>query len=116
MDWQKHKKDLGDFYRNGFDDLKDNMSFGWPFFAALALIWLISGFLLWLSEKGEPCAKIKTFGDGLYCTWITMTTVGFGDFYPTSILGKIIVSIDAFFGLVLIGLLVWLITSSFSKH
>lgn len=109
----KNPSEFKEFYKIGWDDLKDNFKKGWPFFAGLVLIWAISGFALWCVEKGSACSRIKGIGDGFYCVWITMATVGYGDLYPVTTLGKIIVSIDAFFGLVLIGFIVWLITSSF---
>lgn len=46
------------------------------------------------------------FWNGLWCIIITMTTVGFGDFFPVSIIGRIIAIISCFWGTFLISLMV----------
>lgn len=48
----------------------------------------------------------KDIWNGFWCVIITMTTVGFGDFYAISILGRIISIIAAFWGTFLISLMV----------
>jgi hypothetical protein len=46
------------------------------------------------------------FWNGMWCMVITMATVGFGDYYPISILGRILVVICGFLGTFLVSLLV----------
>jgi hypothetical protein len=41
-----------------------------------------------------------------------MTTVGYGNLVPVTLLGQIIVSVDAIVGLLLVGMIVWLVTGS----
>ncbi|MCG8579185.1 MAG: ion channel [Bacteroidales bacterium] len=50
----------------------------------LCLIYLIS-----VLEKGDANANIKSLTDALWYTIVTLTTVGYGDFYPVTPLGKI---------------------------
>ena len=51
----------------------------------LALIYVIA-----LIEKTDPNANIKSLTDALWYSVVTLTTVGYGDFYPVTSLGKIL--------------------------
>lgn len=44
--------------------------------------------------------------DSLYYSFITATTVGYGDFYPKSVYGKIVAIVIALLGLLLTGIIV----------
>ncbi|BCW71018.1 potassium channel family protein [Arthrobacter sp. NicSoilB8] len=39
-------------------------------------------------EKGAPNANITTMGDSLWWAIVTITTIGYGDFYPVTIPGR----------------------------
>ena len=39
-------------------------------------------------EKGAPNANITTMGDSLWWAMVTITTIGYGDFYPVTVLGR----------------------------
>lgn len=63
-------------------------------------------------EKGDPDANIKTIYDVLWYTVVTLTTVGYGDFYPVTPVGKIL---GLFIILSSLGLLGYLIGSVTNK-
>ena len=44
----------------------------------------------------------KKFHDALYLTVVTMSTIGYGDFHPTTLFGKLVVMIGIFFTIVMI--------------
>jgi len=48
----------------------------------------------------------RYFWNGMWCIIITMSTVGFGDFYPISLLGRLIAIIACFWGAFLISMMV----------
>lgn len=50
-------------------------------------------------ERSAPGANITTFGDGLWWSLVTVTSVGYGDFYPVTLQGRIIAA-----GLMLCGI------------
>ncbi len=50
----------------------------------------LSLFLLYYFESHHPDSNIKDFSDALWYLVVTITTVGYGDFYPVTALGKII--------------------------
>lgn len=47
---------------------------------------------------------VDGFGSALYFSVVTITTLGFGDMYPVSQFGKIIVCLEALSGVVIVGL------------
>jgi voltage-gated potassium channel len=51
----------------------------------MLLIYCIS-----LFEKSHPEANIQSFGDALWYTVVTLTTVGYGDYFPISTEGKLL--------------------------
>jgi voltage-gated potassium channel len=73
------------------------------FFTFLYLILVIG---LVQVEKSDPNANIKSFADGLWYSVVTLTTVGYGDFYPVTVLGKIIGLVVIFSSLGVLGLLI----------
>ena len=56
-------------------------------------------------------SNLGNFLNDLWCVFITMTTVGYGDIYPKSLFGRIIIIISCMFGIFLIGLMVVSVTS-----
>lgn len=52
-----------------------------------------------LAERGEPGANITNFGDALWWAATTMTTVGYGDRFPTTAEGRGIAIVLMLFGI-----------------
>jgi hypothetical protein len=88
---------------------------------------LSSGFLLWAEENyinSLTCAKkamvstndsINGYWDSFYLTWISLTTIGFGDLTPKSPTGKILCIINSLIGILTLGgLIISIISTSIS--
>lgn len=83
----------------------------------LLLVLLLSGFLLWLFERhrnpemfgGGPT---KGIGSGFWWSTVTMTTVGYGDKYPTTFGGRLVAFLWMFVSIFIISSFVAAITSS----
>jgi ion channel len=71
------------------------------------IVIFVGGFGEYLAEYKQPGANITKFGDALWWSVITITTVGYGDYAPITPVGRIIGTIVMFAG---IGIAVTLVT------
>ena len=78
--------------------------------SALLLVWYISLVVLQF-ERHAPGANILTFGDAVWWAFCTITTVGYGDYAPVTVPGRIAAVVLMAGGVVLVGLIVATISS-----
>ncbi|MGX1703623.1 potassium channel family protein [Microbacterium sp. NPDC055357] len=79
--------------------------------SALLLVWYISLVVLQV-ERHAPGASITTFGDAVWWAFCTITTVGYGDYAPVTVPGRIAAVVLMGGGVVLVGLIVATISSA----
>jgi len=79
---------------------------------ALFLIFTISWIVL-RAEQNAPGANIKTYHEAVWWAFVTITTVGYGDYYPVTGVGQSMAIILMFFGLGIIGVLSSFLASTF---
>lgn len=79
--------------------------------SALLLIWYISLVVLQF-ERDAPGASITSFGDAVWWAFCTVTTVGYGDFVPVTVAGRVAAVVLMAGGVVLVGLIVATISSA----
>lgn len=57
------------------------------------------------AERSDPAAHIKNFGDAVWWSITTITTVGYGDFYPVTTQGRLVAVLLMIGGMSLIGMI-----------
>jgi len=81
---------------------------------AFLLIVLEGGGLLVLYfEAGAPGSNIETGGEALWWGVVTITTVGYGDYYPVTPGGQVVATIMIFSGVALVAIFTAWVASSF---
>lgn len=56
--------------------------------AATVLTIVIGGLAVYDAERGT--GSIETFGDAIWWSFVTITTVGYGDYFPVTLLGRLV--------------------------
>jgi voltage-gated potassium channel len=79
-------------------------------FLAMLVLIVASIFVLGF-EVGSPDANIKTGWDSFWYSVVTITTVGYGDYYPVTVLGRICGMFIMFAGVGIIGALASILAS-----
>lgn len=64
-------------------------------------------------EQHAPGANITEFGDALWWSVVTVTTVGYGDFYPVTLQGRLVAVALMIMGISLVGTLTAAVASAF---
>jgi len=84
--------------------------------ASIGIFYLIILKLLLIFEQKSSDSNINSIFDAFWYSLITLSTVGYGDFYPTTVIGKIIGLLFVFGSLGLIGYLIGLLTQKVQKY
>jgi len=102
----QHKREL-------IDDIVKNRG-QYALFISLLLVFIVltTGTVLVLQfESRSPDANIVTGGDALWWAFVTITTVGYGDYYPVTTLGRLTGVSVMFAGVGIIGALASILAS-----
>ena len=70
--------------------------------AALTLIW-VAALTVLEAERDAPNANITSFGDALWWAFVTITTVGYGDYTPVTAWGRVIAVLLMTGGIAVVG-------------
>ena len=108
------RKLMGGQKRNALvKDVLDNRGQYATFITILAagMVLCVASIMVLQFESRSPDANIKTGGDALWWAVVTITTVGYGDFYPVTTLGRLTGVSVMFAGVGIIGALASILAS-----
>ena len=60
--------------------------------------------------------SFETFFDAIYWATVSLTTVGYGDIYPVTSIGRIITMVSSIFGIAVVALPAGIITAGYMKE
>lgn len=83
------------------------------FLLAAAVFVLDGAIIVYLFERHAPGSNIHTLGDAVWWAFVTVTTVGYGDFYPVTTWGRITACFIMGTGLLTLAVVTAQVASSF---
>jgi voltage-gated potassium channel len=84
-------------------------------FLASILLAYIGAVQITITERGVEGSNIKNFGDGLWWAVTTVTTVGYGDRFPTTSMGRVLAVCLMLVGISLMGVITASVAAWFVK-
>ena len=84
-------------------------------FLASILMAYIAAVQITITERGVEGSNIKSFGDGLWWAVTTVTTVGYGDRFPTTSTGRVLAVCLMLVGISLMGVITASVAAWFVK-
>jgi voltage-gated potassium channel len=84
--------------------------------STVTLVGFVSSLAVLEAERDAPDATITTFGDAVWWTLTTISTVGYGDRYPVTLEGRIVAASLMVAGIALLGVVTASIASWFVEN
>ena len=86
------------------------------YFLFVALLYFSSVIAIGYIESNNPNGNIKDIGDAFWFAIVTLTTVGYGDLYPVTVLGKIIGLVLILGSIGILGIIISEITNKINSY
>lgn len=93
------------YQREAFRQRLSARARAWFLAGSLLLIIFFGSFVVFLFERGTN-PDIRTYGDAVWLTFVTITTVGYGDSYPVTAGGRLSVVVILGTGIAMVGVFV----------
>jgi voltage-gated potassium channel len=84
--------------------------------ATVVLVGFVAALAVLEAERNAPEASITTFGEALWWTITTLSTVGYGDYYPVTVEGRLVAATLMVAGIALLGVVTASIASWFVEN
>ena len=86
------------------------------FLLAASVLVLNGALIVYLFERHAPKSNIHTLGESLWWSVVTVTTVGYGDFFPVTIWGRVTACFIMGIGLLTLAVVTAQVASSFAAQ
>ncbi|MGL5015321.1 MAG: ion transporter [Bacteroidales bacterium] len=96
-----------------FNDVKWELLFS--IFIMSCVIFICAVLMYYVERDAQP-DNFRNIGDGLWWAIITYTTVGYGDIYPITILGRALSAFTALIGIAMVAFPTGIISSAFMRR
>ena len=83
------------------------------YFMFVLILDICLGTLMFMVENGQPDTQFTDLATSVYWAIVTMTTVGYGDIYPISDIGRVISIVSSMVGIAIIALPSGIITAGY---
>jgi voltage-gated potassium channel len=83
------------------------------FLLAAAVLLLNGALIVYFVERDAPGANIHTVGESIWWSIVTVTTVGYGDYFPVTVAGKVTAAFIMAIGIVTVAIITAQVASSF---
>lgn len=82
----------------------------------VSIITFVAALAVTNAERGVPDSNINSFGDGLWWAFVTLSTVGYGDMSPVTVVGRTIGVVLMISGVLLLGVIAATLASWLVQH
>lgn len=80
-------------------------------FTGFIIIYLIVSLIIMLAEP-----SVNTYGDSLWFCFVTFTSIGFGDFFAVTLIGRISLVILTLYGIIILALIPGVFVSFYQEN
>lgn len=80
-------------------------------FTSFLIFYCISSIVLWLVEP-----SVKTMGDGFWYCYVASTTIGFGDLYAVTHIGRIMTILVSAYGIIVTAMIPGVVVSYYMEY